>query len=229
MTGGSDRAVFSWLRALLPGSVLTFAVMVSAFGGLIPPDRPVVFLLVALGWLAGIAWAGRRINTDSSAAVVPGRSGDVAELKNTGLLLRQWMSSDIAATREQLQASRRIVLQAAATLTAGFEKLTAGTQSEKMRGLENQDGFPGAFGDVVCGLQFEDLVIQAMATADDKLQSLQRVESLLDRLLQLWPETDTEAFVELKREIETRSAAAGGAPPPVIAVSSLSSSDVELF
>ncbi|VAW80352.1 hypothetical protein MNBD_GAMMA15-1394 [hydrothermal vent metagenome] len=91
------------------------------------------------------------------------------------------------------------------------------------------DSITKSVGNAVRCLQFEDMVTQSMAAAEVHLQRLNELELMLERLVDLSFEPESEALSALKGEMDAFSAGKIHSHKKAVVQSSLDGGDVELF
>lgn len=124
---------FNWRRALIPGGVLTLAVTVLTELAWLDWPELFKFLLLAVGWVTGIIWAGRSPVSGSAVTVQYSDTdtGAAAELKAIGLPVKDLLADEVAGTRDEVLRVISIVQEAVASLTDSFHNLGANSQREQ--------------------------------------------------------------------------------------------------
>ncbi|MFQ5644726.1 MAG: methyl-accepting chemotaxis protein [Thiogranum sp.] len=90
------------------------------------------FILLAAGWVAGIAWAGRATTSSTPARQDINIDTESAEeFKAVCVPIKNLLADEVSGTRDEVQRVSRIVLEAVSSLTDSFQNLSASSQREE--------------------------------------------------------------------------------------------------
>ncbi len=120
---------FSWFRALGPGVAVTLMVAVGA--GLNWPGESVLthILLLAVGWVGGIVWAGWSLGNRTSHQDAPSEQiATAADFKAVCSPIKHLLADEVSGTRDEVERVSSIVQEAIASLTESFHSLSDNSQ-----------------------------------------------------------------------------------------------------
>ncbi len=229
-----------WLKAIMPGSVMSCLLLVAWFLGWSFPSSLHGFVLLTAAWLGGAAW----VFMPAYAHPVDSRSAHQAadydrELRTLVATIERQCAKEISSARDEVQRTGTIMQEAVEGLNLSFHKLGAHAQRSQGETIEamQENAAVSAWrpeqvdedvGRAVRCLQVEDIATQSLSTADDRLLHLRRLITLMQPALGLASRPDPEQLQRLKAELEELVAAGDNAGRHVLQ-DSMSSGDIELF
>jgi len=236
-----------WLRAIAPGSIVSCLLIASWIFDWSHAFSLQSFGLLTAAWLGGLAWAflsesGHPIDVDTTSQA----TDYGAKLHSIGIAIETLFAEEITSVRSDVQRAGSIVQEAVEGLNLSFHKLSAQAQRPQSDvGMAMQQSAAGStcqaalasvesnrinddIAQAVRCLQFEDIVIQSLSTADDHLLQLNELDTMMQRVLDLANRRNPAQLEQLKADMEAFVAARNKVGRKVVQ-DSMASGDIELF
>lgn len=132
MTEQNSPDYVNYLKAVLPGGIITLFMVAGSAAGWLEEAGWSSFVVAGIAWLAGIVWSLKSVSRGSAADNTASRGNYGArELRDIGAPVKALLADEVAGVRDEVERVSSIVQEAISSLTTSFHSLNEQAQKEE--------------------------------------------------------------------------------------------------